>query len=619
MNGRRPPGPPGPPDSNQKVNQKMKPGDILKINFKVLSFVFKFCPLYIIFTLVYIAVSTTEAVLEIKLIEKAITLVTEGKDFSVLIQNLVIIMSIIFVLYAYIELYNRYIRTKYMHIYRKKIQEYLYLKVKQVDMASYDDPDFFDKFTRGLNDATMRGIRVFETFTSFIQSVAISIALGAYVIVGDPFLIIIILLSAIINLFAVNKINQVWHGVWYDAHKDRRYYWYVKRIFYGQPFAAEIKTTPIRKILISKLEEKCKNIEDRYAKAYKDVAAPNIIYKLSRNLIEQAGSYTYLALRLFGVIGKEAIDIATFTTMANATFKFSASFVRAVNVYTELRDHSLYNQDFIWILDYEPHVERNGGMEVNRFESLEINDITFSYSKNNYNSIDHLSMSIKQGDKIAIVGDNGGGKTTLMKLLLRFYEPKSGSILYNNHDISEYDGKSLRENYSIIFQDFQIYAVTIAENVLLRRCENEEDEQIVWNSLEKVGLADYVHSLKDGIFSKVTREFENDGISFSGGERQRLAIARVFASNADIYILDEPTAALDPLAEERINKLIIQNATNKTIIIIAHRLSTVVDMNRIYLIRNGKIMESGSHNELLAQEGIYYEMFTTQKKLYEKE
>lgn len=599
----------------ENMNQKMKFGEILKINFKVMGFVFKFCPMYIVWTFIFIAAATAEAIVEVDLIKRAIEIVTSGEEFSVLVNSLAIHMGIIFALYVIMTFYNRYIKQKYMAIYRKKIQEFLYTKVKKVDMASYDDPDFFDKFTRGLNDAAFRGIRVFETFATFIQSIVTAFALGTYVVIDDPYLIIIILTSAIINLLVVNRINKIWHGVWHDAHKERRYYWYVKRIFYGQAYAAEIKTTPIGKLLIGKFEEKAADVEKIYDVAYKKVALPNIIHTLSRNLIEQAGSYLYLGYRLF----TNAIDISKFTTMANATFKFSNNFLRAINVYTELRDHSLYNQDFIWIINYEPTVEKNDGIIIDKFEELDIQNISFSYPKNTFNSIDNLSMKIKNGEKIAIVGDNGGGKTTLMKLLLRFYEPKEGKILYNGRDINDYNGKSLRENYSIIFQDFQIYAVSIAENVLLRRCETKKDEDIVWDALEKVGLADYVRTLKKGIYSEVTREFEVDGVSFSGGERQRLAIARVFASNAAVYILDEPTAALDPLAEEKINKLIVKNATNKTIIIIAHRLSTVVDMDKIYLIRQGTIKESGTHEELLALNGIYNEMFTTQKRLYQKQ
>ena len=152
----------------------------------------------------------------------------------------------------------------------------------------------------------------------------------------------------------------------------------------------------------------------------------------------------------------------------------------------------------------------------------------------------------------------------------------------------------------------------------MRKVNGIEDEEIVKKALESVGLLDKVMSFKNGIYTQVTREFDREGATFSGGETQRLVIARVFASNANVYILDEPTSALDPFSEERINKLIMQNVSNKAMIIIAHRLSTVVDADKIYLIRKGQITEEGTHQELMAKKGRYYEMFTTQTELYLK-
>ena len=325
--------------------------------------------------------------------------------------------------------------------------------------------------------------------------------------------------------------------------------------------------------------------------------------------------YTDLLLyRLFNKL----MDISAFTATANATLQFASSFERIINIYSQLKENLLYIEDFIWALNYQPVVEREKREIPNfEFEKLELNNISFRYPKTDFNAIDDLSMEIKRGQKIAIVGDNGSGKTTLMKLLLGFYQPTSGTILINGRQYDDLSTKQIRSKYSIVFQDFQIYAVTIAENVLMRGMDSVDDENIVWDALKKVGLDKKIKKFEKGIHTLVTREFDKAGINFSGGERQRLAIARVFASNKDIYILDEPTSSLDPLAEERINKLIISSAEDKTMIIIAHRLSTVVDADIIYLFRDGKIIEKGSHKELMEKNGRYAQMFNVQKKLYE--
>ena len=204
----------------------------------------------------------------------------------------------------------------------------------------------------------------------------------------------------------------------------------------------------------------------------------------------------------------------------------------------------------------------------------------------------------------------------MTKLLLKFYNPNVGEIYYNNQTIRETKEKDIRSKFSIIFQDYRIYGVSIAENVLMREVKSKEDDEIVIDALTKVGLIDKISKLPDGIHTVYSREFSNEGLQLSGGEAQRLAIARVFASNASIYILDEPTSSLDPLAERDINRLILEKAKDKTIIIIAHRLSTVVDCDKIILIEYGKIIEEGTHDELIALNGKYKNMFVTQASLY---
>ncbi|HPN61450.1 MAG TPA: ABC transporter ATP-binding protein, partial [Bacilli bacterium] len=204
------------------------------------------------------------------------------------------------------------------------------------------------------------------------------------------------------------------------------------------------------------------------------------------------------------------------------------------------------------------------------------------------------------------------------KLLLKFYEYEQGRMFFNRYDYRDLAEDELRKQFSIVFQDFQIYAVTIGENVLMREIKTLEDENLVWEALDKVGLRNFVENLPDGLNTLVTREFVQDGVVFSGGDRQKLAIARVFASDAQIYILDEPTSALDPYSEKAINDLIITNAANKTIIIIAHRLSTVVDVDHIILIEHGQIVESGTHEQLINLQQRYYHLFSTQASMYKK-
>lgn len=586
----------------------------IRNNFLVLKFVFKFCPFLVVFTIINIITSVVKTLLEVIIIAKAITLITEQVNINIIINGLLIYIIGIAICVGYNTIYDNYIVLKNRIVYQKNIQEYMFKKVKYIDMALYDDPTFYDRFSRTMRDSIWRGYRAFNLIKNFIINIATTIALGSFIIVNDPILIIIIIISSIISVIALTKSNLVGYNNFKNIETEDRFMWYVNRIFYRQENAAELKTTNVSNLLIEKYQENIQTINKKTIRSYKKMAKYNVITCFSSNIISGLGSYLVLLYRL----AKHIIDIASFTTMINALTKFQGKVLELANLITSLKNNALYVEDFIWMLEYNPEVEQRRKNIKFQFDSITLNDVSFRYPNTDKDVLNNISMKALKGKKIAIVGVNGSGKTTLMKLLLNFYQVTKGSISLNEYNYNELDASQIRNEYSIIFQDFKIYAVTIAENILMRRVQSKEDEEIVWKALKSVGLDKKVKSLIKGIYTEVTREFDRDGANFSGGERQRLVIARVFASQKDIYILDEPTSSLDPISEERINKLIIENAKDKTMFIIAHRLSTVVDVDYIYLIDNGKIRECGTHHELMALNKRYALMFNTQKHLYEE-
>lgn len=586
----------------------------IRNNFLVLKFVFKFCPFLVVFTIINIITSVVKTVLEVIIIAKAITLITEQVNINIIINGLLIYIIGIAICVGYNTIYDNYIVLKNRIVYQKNIQEYMFKKVKYIDMALYDDPTFYDRFSRTMRDSIWRGYRAFNLIKNFIINIATTIALGSFIIVNDPILIIIIIISSIISVIALTKSNLVGYNNFKNIETEDRFMWYVNRIFYRQENAAELKTTNVSNLLIEKYQENVQTINKKTIRSYKKMAKYNVITCFSSNIISGLGSYLVLLYRL----AKHIIDIASFTTMINALTKFQGKVLELANLITSLKNNALYVEDFIWMLEYNPEVEQRRKNIKFQFDSITLNDVSFRYPNTDQDVLNNISMKALKGKKIAIVGVNGSGKTTLMKLLLNFYQVTKGSISLNEYNYNELDASQIRNEYSIIFQDFKIYAVTIAENILMRRVQSKEDEEIVWKALKSVGLDKKVKSLIKGIYTEVTREFDRDGANFSGGELQRLVIARVFASQKDIYILDEPTSSLDPISEERINKLIIENAKDKTMFIIAHRLSTVVDVDYIYLIDNGKIRECGTHHELMALNKRYALMFNTQKHLYEE-
>lgn len=589
--------------------------NFLSKNFKVLRLVFKFCPELLYLSIIYIICAVATSVLKVYLISVAITHVLEGKEFIGLITKVLYVLIVeLICLFGHV-LYEDYFEPRYRNVYVKKIQTHLFKKVREIDMLEYDNPVFYNKFSRALRDSQWRGFRVYRTFIDFIKSICISLALGTYIVIADPVLIVVILLSSMVAIISINEVHKLWYKLYKENETEHRFSWYINRTFYNVKYAAEIKTTNIPNLLIEKYEESVDKIEKTSLKYYKKMAPHQSVFQLFDTLVAQGGTYLYLGYRLF----KGLIKVADFSSSINATMSFYNNFMAAITTITTLKEHARYIDDFLWVMDYVPKIEKNEGLEITEFNNIRIENVYFKYYESKDYVINNLSFNLKRGEKIAIVGHNGSGKTTLIKLILKFYQLQMGSMYINDINYEDVNPFSLRRQMAVVFQDYQIYAVSIAENILMRKVETKEDEEIVYNALDKVGLLEKVKGLKDGIYTQMTREFDASGEAFSGGERQRVVVARVFASNADLYILDEPTASLDPLAEEKINKLILSTAKDKTIIIIAHRLSTVVDTDKIYLMKHGTFTEIGTHEELLVLNGDYALMFNTQKHLYESE
>jgi len=227
----------------------------------------------------------------------------------------------------------------------------------------------------------------------------------------------------------------------------------------------------------------------------------------------------------------------------------------------------------------------------------------------------NLDLQIQPGEKIALVGYNGAGKTTLVKLLMRLYDVKSGAILADKKDIRDYRVNAYRNTIGTVFQDFQIFAGNIKENVVLDT-EDKGDVAQIKAALTDSGLIERIQGMEDGLDTPLTKEFKQEGINLSGGEAQKLAIARVFYKDAGLMILDEPSSALDPIAEYQLNHAMLTATKDKTVIFISHRLSTTRIADRIIMLENGRIVEQGSHDDLLKQNGKYAQMWKVQAGAY---
>jgi len=243
--------------------------------------------------------------------------------------------------------------------------------------------------------------------------------------------------------------------------------------------------------------------------------------------------------------------------------------------------------------------------------------VTFVYPGSDQKILDDFSLCIRPGEKLALVGVNGAGKTTIVKLLCRMYHPVSGRILINDVDLEELNADDYMQYLGVIFQDSDLYSYTIGENVSSLK-EGDYDEQKVMDALKEAGASEFISSLKNGIHTYIGKEIDENGIDVSGGQKQKLLFARAWYKNLSILIMDEPTAALDAISEQELYSRYALLSKDKNALFISHRLASTKFCDRIVLLQNGRIAEEGTHDTLMQQHGIYYNMFNVQSRYYQE-
>ena len=285
-----------------------------------------------------------------------------------------------------------------------------------------------------------------------------------------------------------------------------------------------------------------------------------------------------------------------------------------VQNFAEFGEHALYLDDVRYFLDYTEAVA-DGSEDAPDGGELSLENVSFRYDGNDEYTVKDISFTLRKGERIALVGCNGSGKTTLVKLIMRLYDPTEGRITVDGVDIKSIKKDGYRSMFSSVFQDFKVFSLSVRENVLLRPI-GEGDDDAVREALECSGIYGKISGFERDIYTVLTREFDDKGENLSGGETQKLSLAGVFASDSPFVILDEPTSALDPIAEYTMFENMMKATEGRSVIFISHRLSSAVLADRVFLMEDGRITESGTHAELMGMHGSYAEMFHRQAENY---
>ncbi len=537
-------------------------------------------------------------------------IIEKNMDFTFYIKNLALFL-LCGLCYEFISVYSDYktlVGEKKMF---KALNNKIFKKAAEVDISCYEDPVFYDKYQRASEILTGGYFSAYAYAVSSVISNFIAFISVISIVASIHFTYLLFLLPiAFVFLIEVAKSKVVYKRD-FSMTTNNRIKAYTQRIVFLRDYAKDIRTSNIFSVIIGRFNKAVQsNIEILKSYGVK-LFLFSMISSLFGEFIPIIGTYAFAGYQF---IYTSALSVSGFSVVLSSIYSVRSTTEMMANEFAELSAVALYFQNLREFFEYESKVV-SGEKEPGEFESLEFKNVYFKYPSAEKYSLQNVNLKIEKGQTVAVVGVNGAGKTTFVKLLLRFYDVTSGEILYNGINIKEYKLESLRLKFATVFQDYKTFALSVNENIMCRNC-SKEDKLTAEEALKQSGVYDKIQTLKNGADTVLTREFDENGAGLSGGEAQKTAVARMFASDFDVAILDEPSSALDPIAEYKMYENLIHATRNKTVIYISHRLSSAVLSDNIFVLGNGSVLESGSHSRLMANNGEYAKMFALQASSY---
>jgi ATP-binding cassette subfamily B protein len=500
-----------------------------------------------------------------------------------------------------------------------KVQLLILEKANTLDLAFFEDSEFYDKMRRASDEANYKPVQMISQTFDLLRSV-ITLFSMIFLLIQLAWWLALIVLALPIPSFIANS-RYGWIGYWRMRREspDRRRMMYFNHIMTVDHYNKEVKLFSLGQYFI----DRYKHLAEHFLKESKSVLVPryltNFIW-MGLSLVANAGIYIYVALQTVA----RHITIGGLTLYTQTALQVGSSFQSVLDGISNTYENNLFVNTLFEFLEYQPVIVSPNNpqpMEQNEGRKgleIEFRNVSFTYPDKDPETqaaLKNVSFTIRAGEAIALVGRNGAGKTTMVKLLTRLYDPDEGEILVGGRNIKEYDLKDLRCEIGVIFQDYVSYYLTARENIGIGKIEHIEDLELVARAAQKSGAREVVEKLDDGYDTQLGHWWK-DGTQLSGGQWQKIALARAFMRDARILTLDEPTSSLDAKAEYEVFAKFRQLTSGKTAIFISHRFSTVRLADRIFVLDNGHIIESGTHAELMALDSHYAELFNLQAEAY---
>ena len=529
------------------------------------------------------------------------------KNVLLLIVGLLVLYAVISLIQSVFYAIENYIFDKTAYILSQKACKLMC----EADYDKLESPEYKNLLTQHMNFATAP-LDMFYAFFELLKSIIMIVVFGTLVSTLHPLIFLMLVVMAVVHFFAKKPLVRLQHKLNIDMVANDRKFNYVTRISNDFENAKEVRLYDMSP-WINEISDDClkthRHLHSRIQwRAFLTGSINNFL-----NLLRDAFAYIYLII----MFSKNAITVGDFTMYFSAITSLSGTLTGLSEKITELTKYDLKIKDIRKTEKMPSSRNRGKGISAPK-ENIEIEfrNVSFRYPSAENDTIKNISFKIKAGEKLALVGVNGAGKTTIVKLLCGLYLPTEGEILLNSHPINDYNIYEYYSLFSAVFQDISLMPYSIAENIAATTEKDEIDFEKVKNSIEIAGLKERVDALPLGVDTPFNKNINEGAVDFSGGEKQKLALARAIYLDRPMLILDEPTAALDPIAENEMYMKFNEISRGQTAMFISHRLASTRFCDRIIHLENGEIIENGTHDELIAANGKYAMMYGLQSKYY---
>jgi ABC-type multidrug transport system, ATPase and permease components len=482
-----------------------------------------------------------------------------------------------------------------------------------LDLEQFEDSTFYDKLERARQQTIGRTILLSQVMSQ-VQDLITMGFLAAGLIVFNPWLIVLLFIAVLPAFVGESYFNDRNYSLSRRQTPERRELDYVRYIGASDETAKEVKLFNLSGFLVDRF----KQLSLKFYFDNRKLAIKRSLWGTLFSLFGTVGYYgAYVYIISKTIQGK--ISIGDLTFLAGSFRQLRSLLDNVLSRFTAVSQGAIYLKDFFDFFEIKPHIVPSSTalpFPVPIKDGFVFENVGFKYTNSDHFANRHLNFKLSAGEKLALVGENGAGKTTLVKLLARLYDPTEGRILLDGHDLREYNLADLRKNVGVIFQDYIRYQMTVSQNIAVGNIDEKENRELVIKSAQK-SLADRLVQKLAGKYDQALGKRFNQGVELSGGEWQKIALARAYMKDAQLLILDEPTSALDARAEYEVFQRFAELTKGKTAVLISHRFSTVRMADRILVLDKGELLEMGSHEELLEHNGRYAELFNLQAMGYQ--